>query len=293
MSIVHGKVFLYNPYGFIGIKQDKKIKFYKIPKRFNEELYMYFRKDTYVIMKVGKTVHNNGKITYQHINSFMKVKTNSSKRKPIVYYSIDDVKTGIKKLILDTENKMFLDFEMNMNPFKKTSGPFTHEIIQAGLIVVDKNNNILYKYSSYIRTKKHELTDRSVKKLKVTNDMLNNGVSFPQFYKVYCDIIKKYNPKIFVWGKNDIIALQKSYKIHNIKKQHIIGRDRYINLLQLHKTYFSLKNDLGLFKAYSTYYNVDDINQKHDALEDAIVTKDIYVMFEHVCENDLNVKFNH
>ena len=56
-----------------------------------------------------------------------------------------------------------------------------------------------------------------------------------------------------------------------------------VDLLRLHKTFFGLKNDLGLFNAYTMYFGSDDNEkQAHDALEDAMVTKLIFDWFKEV-----------
>ena len=52
----------------------------------------------------------------------------------------------------------------------------------------------------------------------------------------------------------------------------------FIDLLKLHKDYFNLKDDLGLFKAYQVYYKIDE-TQAHDAHDDALITKQVFDAF--------------
>lgn len=95
---------------------------------------------------------------------------------------------------------------------------------------------------------------------------------------------------VFVWGKNDQIELNKMNKLHHLGQ--FKQRLQFIDLLNLHKIYYRLKNDIGLFNAYNIYSDIDLTNQKHDALEDAIVTKDIFFYFKDVCNNKLQVTIN-
>ena len=65
------------------------------------------------------------------------------------------------------------------------------------------------------------------------------------------------------------------YEINNLEPL----KPNYINLLQVHKNYYNLKNDLGLFDAYKKYTG-EDLNQEHDALVDAFMTKNVFFEFK-------------
>ena len=51
--------------------------------------------------------------------------------------------------------------------------------------------------------------------------------------------------RVFVWGKNDQLELNKLNKLH--KLNNYTKTMQFMDLLNLHKIYFGLKNDLGLF----------------------------------------------
>ena len=76
--------------------------------------------------------------------------------------------------------------------------------------------------------------------------------------------------------KNDLTALNDSFILNN--KPKITEDHDFIDLLKLHKDYFNLKDDLGLFKAYQTYYGIT-FDQAHDAKDDAFVTKLVFDAF--------------
>lgn len=201
-----------------------------------------------------------------------------------VYYSKKHIDRGIVDLVNKNTARAFLDLEMLMHPFEKLDN-FEQEIIQIGLVVENSEGEVIYSCDEYIKpTLRSRVTNRTVKFLKITQNDLDSGISFDTFYKKMKYVIDTYDPVFYVWGKNDIIALDKSYKINNLTK--ITKRHMFIDLLAIHKTYYSLKNDLGLFKAYEMYGHEFD-NQSHNAYEDALVTRDVFHGFLKECSTKL------
>lgn len=207
-------------------------------------------------------------------------------RKNIVYYDIKNIKKGTKELINTLNVKMFLDLEMSMHPYT-VDKYFTQEIIQVGYILIDENNNLIEEYNELIKPTLHKkLTKRTLKFLKITQDDVDQGINYSDFYHHFSRAIRMYNPAIVVWGRNDFLALRDSYKINNLPS--LKKKTRYINLLKLHKNYFNLRNDLGLFNAHKTYSNIEN-SQAHNALEDAKFTQEIFEGFKKVLNNELTV----
>ena len=198
-------------------------------------------------------------------------------RKNIVYYDIKNIKNGTKKLVNSLGTKMFLDLEMSMHPYKVDKN-FKQEIIQVGYVLVDKNNNLIEEYNQMIKPTIHsKITKRTQKFLGISQEDVDNGISYKEFYQYFSRVIETYKPAIIVWGRNDFLALRESYKLNNVPS--LRKKTRYINLLKLHKNYFNLKNDLGLFNALGLYTYHND-HQVHNALEDARVTKEIFDGFK-------------
>ena len=164
---------------------------------------------------------------------------------------------------------------------------FTQEIIQVGYYLVDKDNNIIEEYNELVKPKLHpKLTKRTLKFLKITQDEINSGIDYVDFYKHFRSVIESYNPAIIVWGRNDFLALRDSYRVNNVTT--LKSKTRYINLLKLHKNFFNLRNDLGLFNAYKSYSNIEN-PQAHNALEDAKVTFEIFEGFKKVVNNEITI----
>ena len=200
-------------------------------------------------------------------------------RKNIVYYDIKKIKKGTKEVINSLDNKMFLDLEMSMHPYKVDKN-FKQEVIQVGYSLIGKNNEVIEEYNEIIQPTRHKkITRRTQKFLKITQEEVDAGIPFKQFYDHFRAVVEQYDPAIIVWGRNDFLALREGYQINQLPT--LRKKTRYINLLKLHKNYFNLKNDLGLFNAYKLYYDVETV-QAHNALEDALVTKEIFEGFKRV-----------
>lgn len=200
-------------------------------------------------------------------------------RKNIVYYDLKHIKTGTQKLVNRMEYKMFLDLEMSMHPYKVDKS-FIQEIIQVGYVLIDDNGNVVEEYDQTIQpTKFKKLSKRTTKFLEITQEDVDNGIPFQEFYEHFRHIIQTYNPAIIVWGRNDFLALKQAYKLNKLPT--LRKKTRYVNLLKLHKNYFNLKNDLGLFNALRLYEDHEH-EQSHNAFEDAKATVLIFKGFRDV-----------
>ena len=199
--------------------------------------------------------------------------------KPKVLYSHQNIKSQMKDFINTLGAKMYLDIEMSMHPYTVDKS-FTQEIIQVGYILVDHQDNVIEHYKAFIKPKLHQtLTRRTLKFLDLTQNDIDEGISFIDFYNHFKQQLENYNPAIIVWGKNDEMAIQDAIKIHHLNA--FSKPLRYINLLKLHKTYYRLKDDLGLLNAYKLYGGNSE-SQRHDALDDANMTKFIFENFARV-----------
>ncbi|MDP3129790.1 MAG: exonuclease domain-containing protein, partial [Bacillota bacterium] len=185
--------------------------------------------------------------------------------------------------------KLFVDFEMSMPPFKYNPD-FLSELIQCGMILCDDAGNVIEQHSTFIKPFMFpEITDRTRKFLKITQSAINNGVEFPEFHDQLDQIVTLFRPMIVVWGQNDIIELRKAALYHRLPD--ITKKAQFVDLLKIHKNYFGLKNDVGLFNAYKVYADVDPEKQAHDALEDATVTRIVFDGFKKVCNGDSEICF--
>jgi sporulation inhibitor KapD len=185
------------------------------------------------------------------------------------------------QVINKIHNYVFIDFEMNMPAYGHKGKTFQSEIIQYGYIVTNKYFEELERGSNYVFTKSHSLlSDRTLKFLKLDLDTyIDQAISYYTFYDQLRYLKDTYQPKFVIWGKNDLQVLNDSYVLHDIEK--ITSDLDFIDALKLHKDYYDLKDDLGLFAAFNTYYEPLE-DQAHDALTDAMMTAQIMKAFKDI-----------
>ena len=93
----------------------------------------------------------------------------------------------------------------------------------------------------------------------------------------YCPFIKSLRDKV----QSQPLFEEAMAKFNRERAKKVKELDlRFVNLLQLHTNYDNLKNSPGLFSMWETYNNTKLPEQKHDSLEDAMVTKDVFFKFK-------------
>ncbi len=274
----------------ITIKSRKKINFYYMSKSMFKQFMQYFEPGIFIFMTVKIQTRYYRGFVVQNVVSIDKL-LSPNKNRPTIYYDISIIKSGIKNLINQKRYRLFLDFEMSMPPYNNYQS-FVSEIIQAGYILTDESGKIVEEFSSYIKPKLiPEISLRTKKFLHIVQSDVDGGKNYDDLHKKIVELQSKYNPIVYVWGKNDQLELNKLNRIHRLN--NFTKTMQFIDLLSLHKMYYGLKNDLGLFNAYSAYAEKTDLDkQKHDALEDALVTKEIFYAFKDVCNNKRLIEFN-
>lgn len=259
----------------ITLKNKNKIEYFYLQNGLIKKFQRYLEKKVFVEFDCNGEGDIFNNVYARKINFFIRIFRNTPHNRE-VFYDLTVIRSGVKDLLFNQNNIMFLDLEMTMQSFESPKD-FKSEIIQAGYLITDKLGNDLERKNYYIKpTLFPKLNKRTLKFLSLNEEDINNGISFNEFYNIFSDTLKKYNnPSIVVWGKNDILALKACYEINALEPL----KPNYINLLQVHKNYFNLKNDLGLFDAYKKYTG-EDLNQEHDALVDAFMTKNVFFEFK-------------
>ena len=271
----------------ITVRDRRQIVYLYMPKGMFTSFMQYFGKGIYVFMTVSDSARKYRGVLVRQVENIDKIMYPDGQN-PRVFFDISLIKSGIKNILNAKRNRLFVDFEMSMPPFRDWTR-FVSEIIQAGIVVVDEDGTTVETLSTFIKpTLFPQITDRTRKFLHIRQDAIDGGMAYPDFYKAFAELIRKYRPMVFVWGQNDQIELKKSMIANNLPD--ITPRMQVIDLLKLHKNYFSLKNDLGLFNAFRLYHpEVLPEKQAHDAFEDASVTKAVFDGFRQVCNGELTI----
>ncbi len=278
-NMYYGKIKFYNEeLRMLTIEFRKRVHYFYLQKSLHNHIGQYLAPGRFIVLSANTAFRNYKGYKVHTVEYVERVQFNRY-RKNIVFYDRKLIKKGTKELINSLDCKMFLDLEMSMHPYHKKPN-FKQEIIQVGYLLVDKNEQIIEQYNQIIRpTLYPKLSKRTTKFLSITQEDIDQGISFSAFYEHFKQVLMQYKPSIIVWGKNDILALRDAYRINKLPSLHKYSR--FINLLKLHKTYFNLKNDLGLFTALNLYLGTA-VSQDHDAMIDAQVTRKIFQGFKAV-----------
>jgi sporulation inhibitor KapD len=257
---------------FFVILEGRKVGFY-LSNRLAKTFFIYLRKGVLVDFEIAPKMKKIGKFSYYQVAHFNQI---ISLRPYYVHYDLSSLRKGMRDVLANYQNFLFIDFEMTMPGFHDVG--FRPEIIQVGYVLAEARGPILVEDGYYVLPKdRMTLSKRTKKFLNLDEEQFfSHAVPYFNFYNKLKKIINQYHPKLVVWGKNDLTALNDSYLIH--EEQKLTEDTDFIDLLKLHKDYYNLKDDLGLFKAYKTYYEVE-FDQAHDAKDDALVTKYVFDAF--------------
>jgi sporulation inhibitor KapD len=193
-------------------------------------------------------------------------------RTTLSLFDLNKLRSNMKLVLEGFDYYLFLDLEMTMPPYSKDE--FEAEIIQIGYILTNDKGETIRQNEYYISPTKYQtISKRTLKFLQVERTQFDDVPSYDYFYKDFKDMIDTYHPKIVVWGKNDQLALDVSYQINKVEP--LTNSSSFINLLQVHKNYYNLSDDVGLFKSYQFYYG-GSYDQAHNAYTDALVTMHVF-----------------
>lgn len=271
----------------IGIRQNRKILFFYFQNSQMNLFKRYLYQGNWIELEYdeNRSVVKNKKEAF--VVSFVYKLSALGKLDRIIYYDKSALNQSLSKFLRSLGNIMVLDLEMTMPPYNFKGKGFRPEIIQAGFIVLDGEGEEICRYSNYIRpTLTAGISKRVEDFLKISSEEFSfKAIPYARFYEDFKEILENYHPVILVYGRNDIIVLNDSYTLNDMPS--LKEKTRFINLCQLIKSYYDLRNDPGLFKLYQLYYDHAD-TQIHDAFNDSEVTVKVFKAFK----DEVNLKTN-
>lgn len=288
MSILYGKIVKVVPHNrLITIETRKKLVSLYMTRKDFKDFGPYFVYKPYVFVETTENTKYANGVSAIEISRFLKI-INPTKRirKKDVFYDLSLIKKGVQNLLNQMEYKMFIDLEFNL-PSYYQGHIHTAEIIQYGITVENKDGKIVFEEESLLRPRKpYSLNQRTLKFLNRSYRDFNDAKKYIEFYNLLKYLIKKYDPKIIAWGKSDMIAMEQSFDLNRLP--HLDIKNRYLNLMQVIKNYYNIKSDMGLFSTYQELTKTEATSQSHDALEDALVLREIYRIFKDIVNKENN-----
>lgn len=267
----------------IRVLTKKKIITLYMSRKYFRDFGPYFYDKPYVLVHLEDGKKRYGSFMAYEILSFVKI-IQFKGRKRQVFYDISLIQQGVRNLIYKKQNRLFLDLEFSLPSYQY---PHTHipEIVQYGIVLEDENGNLILEDQSLVKPlRKYALNKRTYQFIKKKKEDFDSAIDYIEFYLMLAKYIEEYDAKIIAWGKNDILTLEQSFKLNRLQALDV--RNRYINLMQVIKNYYNVKNDLGLFDTYQAFTGIKQEKQSHDALEDAMIAREIFKIFKERIELD-------
>ncbi len=259
----------------IAIVIQSRLEYFHMTNKNMKDFKAYLFKKPYVFIDVIEdyVVHSSHKC--REIDHFIKIVL-PTRRGNEVFYDISIIQEGVKSIINKPQNRLFIDLEFSLvSPLSKGAS----EIVQYGIVLEDANGKVIFEDSSLVMPmNKKALNVKTLLFLSHSLEDFDDACSYIEFYQLIKKLIEQYDPKIIAWGKNDILTMENSFKINHLKPLDI--RNRYLNLMQIIKNYYSYKQEKGLFATYQEMTNVEEEDQIHDALEDAVIERKIFHLFK-------------
>lgn len=163
----------------------------------------------------------------------------------------------------------YLDFEATQ---------FSERIISIGCIA---DNGASFK--TLVKPVKNEKVNAFITQLTgITNEMLENAPTADEAFNAFCDFVKTNNeggvPTYYCYGSSDKNFIQ--HTVSGMSDFHAIMFASSIQALMVDysavvKKYLSTRG-LSLKKLVALIRHVDEVEQNHDALDDAMMLKECY-----------------
>lgn len=260
---------------YFSIKINNKLEYFFVQKSLNKKFCKYLYPGIFVKFEVEEEQYIYKKINCNRVSYFIEI-LNRRFTTEINYYSIDKFRSGIKSVLDNLNNIVFIDLELNMHDYYPIKN-FISEIIEIGYCVCDNKLNIIEEKNIFINPTVHKkITKRTIKFLNYKEDKHYNRKKYMYFYNDFVNLIKTYDPCFIVWGRSDIVNIRQSFVLNNVPPVKF----KFIDLSVMHVNYYNLKNSPGLFKTAQSYNKVEIAKQNHNALEDAQMTRLVFSKFK-------------
>ncbi|MDD4000519.1 MAG: exonuclease domain-containing protein [Bacilli bacterium] len=258
---------------------NKRIFYLYMSRKLFRDFGPYFINMPYIFVNIFTTKKKYGDYYCYEIIHFNKIVESGSREKK-VYYNISTIRKGVKRLVSKINNKLFLDLEFSLPSYFQTMVHIP-EIVQYGMVLENEEGDLVFEDRSLVKPlKKYSLNHRTLKFLSKKREDFEDACTYIEFYQLLEKCILENDVKIIAWGRNDILTIEHSFKLNHLKPLDV--RNRYINLMQVIKNYYNSKTDLGLFNTYQKMSGERQDVQQHDALEDALMTREIYRIFKDI-----------
>lgn len=189
----------------------------------------------------------------------------------------------LEKETLENNYKLVIDLEMcdTVKPqFKQKAGKL-HEIIQIGAVLLDRNNNEVKRFSTYVKPE-YSIIRKTITNLTgITYDDVKDAPKLDQALNSLTDIIIEPNKTtLCTWSNSDTKAIEQEMKVKKLKNEVIDSLCRsFFDIQKDFNTKVKIGNRINLAKALELV-GLDFEGTAHGALVDAVNTAKLYTAMQ-------------
>lgn len=164
---------------------------------------------------------------------------------------------------------------------------FSNHIISIGCVA---DNGATFQ--TFVKPAKKHKVDRFITELTgITNEMLANAPSADDAFNLFYDFVITNNdkgaPQYYCYGNSDVDFIEDTIKYMTDTRACICAqaiKGNLINYATTVKKFFVVQHDLALRKVYMLIQAQQELVQKHDALEDALMLQTVVTKLHDTCE---------
>ena len=175
--------------------------------------------------------------------------------------------------------KFYLDLE---------AARFSNYIISIGCVCENGNT-----FSTFVKLPKKKKVDKFITELTgITNDMLKDAPTADEAFNLLFDFIEANNndevaPEYYCYGDSDAVFIHHTLTQMKDTRACVCAQaieGSIIDYASVVKKFFVASNDLALRKVYMLIQAQQELVQKHDALEDALMLQCVVENLETKCK---------
>ncbi|GEN34017.1 3'-5' exonuclease KapD [Aneurinibacillus danicus] len=177
------------------------------------------------------------------------------------------------------ERYIFIDFEFTTFDRKEAPKRFFHEVIEAGMVIVE-NKEIVDTFSSLVAPVFFpQLGEKCISLTGIKQEDVLGGIEFKAMID---ELLARYIPEkttLVTWGDLDIKGLRRNCREHRIKFPFSVMLEDWLDLSKAYQFYYGHKDTPGLWYALDKYGLAEGV-QSHRALDDALATYKVMQMMQ-------------
>jgi inhibitor of KinA sporulation pathway (predicted exonuclease) len=183
----------------------------------------------------------------------------------------------------------YIVFDLEMN---NKWGSSIHEIIEIGAVKLDDNLEIVGGYQSFIKPKLHIFISKMIRrKTKIRQEWVNRAPQLPSALEGFKDWIGADEFMLCGWGRDDLIALERNFKIYELDQQEYDMLNNYWDIQKSFGNIYQLKNQISLKNALELINITPRYDIWHRAIFDAINTAQVFVeVYDKISQPKAEVK---